>query len=504
MTEMLERVPPYSEDAERGALGCLLLDALRLMPVAQSRCALKPESFYVPAHRTIFEVMVKMEAERRPIDSLTVSERMQQEGLLDRIGGYTALTQLIDVTPTAAHGQYYFDIVRTKAELRQVIAVCRQGEQDANTDTTATAVASTLQAQLAGIGTGPVEVASNADVCAGILQGWRDASDGKPPAIGVVTPWDSLTRVLCGLEVGVTVLAGRPSAGKTTMEDQIALYAAGQGIPVARATLDSTRRSLLARSICRQAGVSMPKMKFGFGRKDQHAAALGAASDISELPVFFNDRDTDIAQICSWGRYQKRKNNIGLLTVDYIQLVRAACMGRQEWDTVARVTYVSNTLKALSLELEIPLLVLSQLSREMEKEDREPKLSDLRDSGAIEQDANKVIFVYIDPKKRKEMEGGARGATKHKRPVWGNVMKHKDGETGAIPMWLYPPYFRFEECRKGAEPFDDDDLPGESETDQRDFQKRPEYFPTDEGTARAKGTRQAEEQFVLPVEGDEG
>lgn len=500
---IMDRVPPFSEDAERGALGCLLIDALRLMPLAQSRFGLKPESFYLPSHRTIFEMMMRMELEQRPIDTLTVSERLQAEGLIDRIGGFTALTQLVDATPTATHGEYYFDIVRTKYELRQVIEACRQGEMDAHTDTTAAAVASTLQEHLAGIGDGPVEVASNADVCAGILQGWRDASDGKPPAIGILTPWESLTRVLCGLDEGVIIVAGRPSAGKTTLEDQIALCAAETHIPVGRVTLDSTRRQLLGRSICRLAGVSMPKMKFGFGRKDQHADALGAASDISELPIYFNDRDTDIAQICAWARYQKRQHNIGLLTLDYIQLVGAACMGRQEWDAVARVTHVSKTLKALSYELGIPVLVLSQLSRLMEQENREPKLSDLRDSGAIEQDANKVLFVYVDAKKRKEMEGGSRGATKHKRPVWFSVMKHKDGETGAIPMWLYPPYFRFEECAKGSNPFDDDGLPTESGGDQKDFEQRPAYFPDDEGKARAKKSDHADEQYVLPVEGED-
>ena len=505
MTDSDTRLVPFSEEAEAAALGSLLLDPLKLMPVAQSRFRIVPESFYVPAHQTVFEAMVAMEAAQQHIDMTTLGDYLATAGKLERIGGFQALDRLVDATPTAAHGEYYLDIVRKKAELREVIIACREGEQDARTDATASTVIAMVQERFARIGNGPQEEDANDKVMAGILQGWRDASDGKPPAIGIETPWKALTRTLCGLDEGVTIVAGRPSAGKTTLEDAIAHYAAEGGIPVGRVTLDSTRRQLLARSICRAAGVSMPKMKFGFGTKAQHAAALAAASDISELPLFFNDRDTDIAQICAWARYMKRKNDIGLLTVDYIQLIGAACMGRQEWDAVARVTFVSRTLKALGYELKIPVLVLSQLSRLMEQENREPKLSDLRDSGAIEQDANKVVFVYVDQKKRKEMEGERRGATKHKRPVWVNVMKHKDGETGAIPMWLYPPYFRFAECaiENWADPFSDDELPGESHGDQRDFQQKPEYFPDDEGVARAKKASGVDEQFALPVEGDE-
>ena len=128
------RLAPHSEEAERGAIGCILLDALKLMPVAQSRYRLTGEAFYVPAFRTVFETLVGMEKEQRPIDTLTVSERLNAEGLLDRIGGMTALDRIVDETPTAAHGEYFFDIVRNKFELRQVMVACMEGEQAARGD----------------------------------------------------------------------------------------------------------------------------------------------------------------------------------------------------------------------------------------------------------------------------------------------------------------------------------------------------------------------------------
>jgi replicative DNA helicase len=319
------------------------------------------------------------------------------------------------------------------------------------------------------------------------LRRWRDAAEKKTPAIGLYTPWSPLTYLMSGFETGLTILAGRPSAGKTTLEDQCCQYLAMRGKAVARVTLDSTRQELLERSICRIAGVSLPKLKFGFGRRDQLANAERAAVDLSAAPVHINDSERDIMGICAYARAMRRKHGIAMLTVDYIQLIEAAEMGSNEWNTVARVSYVSRKLKALSFELGIPVLVLSQLSRAVEKEDREPQLSDLRDSGAIEQDAAKVIFLYVDPPKRKEMEAKEPGATKHKRPVVVNVMKHKNGKTGALPFWLYPAYFNFapavvENIGGKAMAFADDDLPMDRKSDSEEWKQLPDYMPLDEAS----------------------
>lgn len=195
----------------------------------------------------------------------------------------------------------------------------------------------------------------------------------------------------------------------------------------------------------------------------------------------------------------KMKHGVGLVTVDYIQLIRAAEMGRSEWDTVARVTYVSRELKALAMELNIPVVVLSQLSRMVETENREPKLSDLRDSGAIEQDANKVVFVYVDVKKRKEMDEKNFGATKHKRPVWFNLMKHKDGECAAVAMWMYPPYFSFDQAQCGEkEDFADDGLLASSTADEEEFKSRPAFAPVAEGVRSEIQKRLQHEPMNLP------
>jgi replicative DNA helicase len=182
-------------------------------------------------------------------------------------------------------------------------------------------------------------------------------------------------------------------------------------------------------------------------------------------------------------RAMKAKHGIVMLTIDYIQLIRAPDMGRSEWDTVTRVTHVSAMLKDLAFDLRIPVLVLCQLSRAVEKEGRDPQLSDLRDSGAIEQDASKVIFLYVDAEKKKQMDLNSPGATKHKRPVIANLMKHKNGETGVLPMWLYPPYFRFHPAKMDPEQnkmFVDDDLPLSMKSVDQEFKERPQYMPQEE------------------------
>jgi replicative DNA helicase len=201
----------------------------------------------------------------------------------------------------------------------------------------------------------------------------------------------------------------------------------------------------------------MPKMKFGYGRKDQIAAARSEKARLEKLPFWFGTGLFDVAQVCSAARMMKAKHGIGMVTVDYVQQLDASELGRGNENTVQRVTFVMRRLKHLALELDVPVVVLSQLSREVEKEGRSPQLSDLRDSGAIEQDAEKVLFLYIDRKKRKAMEEAKPGSTKHKRPVWCDVLKHKDGETGALEMWLLPPYFDF--VMAGPE-WEDDALPG--------------------------------------------
>jgi len=246
--------------------------------------------------------------------------------------------------------------------------------------------------------------------------------------------------MMCGIEEGVTIIAGRPSQGKSTLEDEISTGLALSGVPVARVQLDMNRRKSLARATCRIAGVSLPKLKHGFARQNQLAAVREAVQTVRSLPMYLNDKDYSLRGICSWARAMKLKHDIKMLTVDHVGLVQVD--GSFRGNDNSRISLVSSTLKALGAELGVAVVLLSQLSRGMEKESRRPQLSDLRDSGTLEQDAAKVIFVYREyrPKLLAELETDSR------RPVWVELLKNQDGETGLLPFWLWKKYFRFELC----------------------------------------------------------
>jgi replicative DNA helicase len=449
---MSERIPPYSEEAERGVLGAALLDGSRVTSSAFS-AGLTADAFYVPAHRTVWEaVTARAQVGNGSVDILLVTEALRNKNRLEEVGGQGFLDRLVDGTPTAAHAEYYIDIVRQKWIARMAIQHALEIADAGYHAESGDGLIQDAVSRFTGlVGQQDVRRLTTAERLARLMQKWQDAHDGKGAAIGLETPWDALTEMLCGVEVGVTLLAARPSMGKTTMEDQIANHVASLGIPVGRITLDSTTDELLARTCARSAGVSLPKLKFGYAGETNLARVRDAQATIQGLPIFFDDESRDIRAICAKARAWKIQHDIGLLTLDYVQLVQAGELWSGTSDN-SKVAYVSAQLKALALGLRLPLLELSQLSRPPKEKGkvlkRRPSLEDLRDSGALEQDAHKVIMLYQDHEWCMEAEKNHPGATRHKRAQWADVLKHKDGETGRIPMWLYPHYFRFEEANE--------------------------------------------------------
>lgn len=450
-----------NEQAEQAVLGALLIEPERVWPEAVEM-GTTPATYYLPRNRVIAETIDKMMTERRPVDLVTVSAAIAAAGNLDRVGGEMYLNHLIEACTTAANSAYYIDLIRQEEIKRQLVAIAREIEQEACQAERGDTVAMKLPEMFARLALPEGKEPATAEILAANVAKWREARkhEGKC-STGIELPWPTLNNILSGLETGLTILGGRPSAGKTTMEDQIALYAAEMGVPVARWTLDSTKADLWARAQARAGGVSLPKLKFGYGRDDQLAEIEAQNKRLATLPIWMNARARDLRAGMAWARQMQLRENIGLLTVDYCTQVQVSDMGRMQWDKVARTTHVAESMKALALELEIPVLLIAQLSRQVEKDDRSPQMSDLRDSGALEQEANKIAFLYIDKKKANEMDEKRPNATKHKRPVVCAVVKNKDGETGDYPMWFYPPYFRFTKAdisADGKTAFIDDDL----------------------------------------------
>jgi replicative DNA helicase len=468
---MEERVVPHDEGIERACLGGMLMPWASLGVLEDCRrLGIRGECWYLPGARTVAETVLKMAEGGRQVDALVVGAALTAAGKLDEVGGQSWLDGCVDLVVTEQHVRSYLMELRQLFIRREIIRAARELEVDAYQNQAGDGLLAQAPDRFLEI-MGKVQHETSNDLVMGeSLERWERARRWKQegdescrPAIGVDTPWKDLTEMICGWEPGVTVIGGRPSAGKTTFEDAVAVHAARAGVGVGRATLDATRRELLERSLCREAGCSLPKLKFGFGRKDQLALAQEAREELAKLPLFFQEGVFELREICTWARFLKARKGIGMLTIDYVQQVQASEL-RNAHDSVARVGHVMRGLKGLALELQIPVLVLAQLNRAVEKESRTPNMADLKDSGVIEESAHKILFLFRDVEKVKGMEERAPGATKHKRPVWCYVAKQKDGRADeGIPMWLLPAYFRFE--RSGSNDWSDDALPDESRKD---------------------------------------
>lgn len=493
-----ERAMPQSEEAERGTLGALLLDAPRVLPLALRMLeGLGEDAFYCPPRRIVWARVKEMGKAHggAGIDLLTVANALKEAGELEKIGGSAAVDGLVDATPSYANAEYYLDIVRQNALRRRAIVLANEVMREAYAGE---GVAGETLLKGAGerfLGAVPaaLDESSNLAVMEASIARWREAKRQQQAGLtataasGLATPWAHLTELLCGLEPGLTILAARPSAGKTTLEDILANYTAMQGLGVARVTLDSTRQELLERALARKAGVSLPRLKFGYAHLNQLHAVDQAAPVIGGYPMWINVVDRDIRMICAWVRGLCAREKIALITADYARLIGAAEMGRSEFEAAMRVSLVSGCLKKLSLELGIPLLLLVQLNREYDKGERDPRLSDLSDSGSLEQDASKVIFLYQNRKKHKEMENARAGATRNVRPVFVDVAKNKNGKLARLAYWMLAPYFIFEPAAA--------DHAGEVPLSK--WQHLDEIAEEDLGFAREEGERK-------PLDGDQG
>lgn len=396
----VERVPPHSEDAERGVLGAVLLDADKVMDLCIER-QLAPDSFYIPAHRVIFEVMMELSRGGRPLDLLTVGERLKSAGLLDRIGGASTLHRIVDATPTSAHADYYINIVRDRHLLREVIATARHAEQSCYDPTVeASQVLSHVEQAF-------FDITAHQH---GQMRPWptmvdeiiRTFDNEQKGFQGIPTGFRDLDKMVKGLKSGnMVVLAARPSMGKTSLAmNVVENVALGKGDaesrprPVGVFSLEMSCLDLVKRMICCHAGVSGHAISDGFISATNHAHLINAANLLKHAPIFIDDSaGLDIIELRARARRMKSKHNVELIVIDYLQLLRApeySRHGRQ-----VEITMVSAGIKGMAKELGIPVLVLSQLSRAPEARggEEKPKLSDLRDSGSIEQDADIVMLL---------------------------------------------------------------------------------------------------------------
>ncbi|MEI7435578.1 MAG: replicative DNA helicase [bacterium] len=449
----LDRVPPHSEEAERGVLGCLLLDSARVLDLCLAQ-QLSADAFYHPAHRAVFEVCLEMVSESRPIDLLTVTERFRSTNLIDRIGGPAVLDQLVDAIPTAAHAEYYIDLVRQKYLLRTVIDRAREAErlcyaEEGRADEVLGQVEQSFY-EISERQHG--QMPSWPSVVTALVGEIEAIKSGQHVMAGISTGFLDLDKVLLGLRPSnLIILAARPAMGKTSLAMNIvenvtagtANYR-GPPRPVGVFSLEMSCADLARRMICCRAEVSSHQVMQGIVTAPNHRKLVNAVDCLSKAPIFLDDTaGLDIMELRSRARRMQKKHKVELIVIDYLQLVRSEAFARQSRER--EIAHVSATLKGMAKELNIPVLVLSQLNRNPETRDKQgvPKISDLRDSGSLEQDADVVLLLRRpcknpdDPRYDESMPGLAIV----------DVAKHRNGPTNDEVRLLFDEDFtRFRDC----------------------------------------------------------
>jgi replicative DNA helicase len=433
-------------EAERALIGAMMIDALTVIPMVQAQFGLERESWFDAEMALVAEKLFAMFATGKCIDILTVASAMRPTGDGDGFD-VSVLEKCIDACTTAAHAFSYAETVRRHWMRRRGMLACYDLEKRLKENEDTEGVLHSAPEVFAGL------VRQNSDeptvevlVDESVKKWWemrarRHAGEYVLP--GLPTPWELLDDLTGGLQPGLFLLAARPSAGKSTMEDAMVFHLALKGIPVGRVLLDMTLDKGVKRAISRMAGVSLPRMERGFATRVELEAADDAARLVRNVPVYQTAKYHDVSQVCSWARAMKHRHGIELLTIDFIQLMNASSGGKY-FGKNEELGKITSQLKALSHDLNIPVLALSQLNRGNQKDGgRDPKLSDLRDGGSLEQDASAALFLYQDSnnpntffdKKEERVD---------RRNVWVDMQKNQNGSIGRIPFYLWANYFKFE------------------------------------------------------------
>jgi len=393
----IDRIPPQSIEAERSTLGSMLLEKEAIYKGAE---VLKPEDFYREAHRVIFEVVTHLANKGEPVDIITVSEELKQRSMLDKIGGVAYLTTLANSVPTAANIEHYAKIVEEKSILRALITSASNilsmgyaGAEDI------TVLLDDAEKQIFQISQkrNVKGFVSLKNILIETFERIEKIYESKGGVTGLSTGFTDLDRMTAGLQSSdLIILAARPSMGKTTFALNIARNAAVDlKVPVVVFSLEMSKEQLALKLLCSEAGVDNQRIRTGTLMDNDWPRLSYALGRLSESNIFIDDTPGMTAlEIRSRARRIKAEHGLGLIVIDYLQLMQSR--GKSE-NRQQEVSDISRSLKSLARELGVPVVSLSQLSRAVEQRtDKRPYLADLRESGSLEQDADIVAFLYRD------------------------------------------------------------------------------------------------------------
>lgn len=453
----IERLPPHSTEAERGVLGCILLSPNECMGECLAKLKVGAEVFYDLKHQAMFEALQDMYDQREAIDVITLQQRLKDAGQLDNCGGLTYLASLPDAVPSAANLTYYVDIVLEKYWLRKMLQTCTdlagrvyeyEGEVDALMDE---AERDILRISEARVGT---ELLGMKELVHKAIHTIEDFHKRQGTLNGIGTGFPDLDRMTSGLHGGeMIVVAARPSMGKTSLAMNMAEHVVlEQGLPVGVFSLEMTAESLIMRMLCSRARVNLRDVREGFLDERDFMKLTGAAGKLSKCPLVIDDTPgLSVLEMRAKARRMWQQHGVKLFVIDYLQLLHSTARRAQE-NRQQEIADISSGIKSLAKELDVPVIVLSQLNRELEKDkNRKPRLSDLRESGAIEQDADLVGLLY----KPSSDEDEAGGEDRDGIPVNLLIAKQRNGPTGDVNLTFLKSFTRFESAAK----IGDNDVP---------------------------------------------
>ena len=444
-----DRRPPYAEDAELAVLGAMLIDADAVVRAAE---IIDDGMFYREGNRRIFRAMITLAERGDVIDPLTLSNELQRRGELDAAGGKEFIGQLLDAVPTSANVEYHARIVREKSLLRSVIEVSTSLVREAFEGRLSAAdLLDEAEHRIFQVSQsrGQEGFTRIKELLWPTMERIEQLQRGGQSITGVPSGFSDLDDMTSGFQPSeLVILAARPSMGKTAFVINIAQHAAIEGnIPVAVFSLEMSKESLVTRMLTGEARVDSHRMRKGSLRDEDFVQLARAAGILNSAPIWIDDTPgITLLEIRSKARRLKADANIGMVIVDYLQLISGPSDAENR---TQEISFISRSLKALAKELKVPVLALSQLSRAPEQRgDKRPQLSDLRESGAIEQDADLVMFIY-----RAEVYDGP--TDKDGNPTEGRaeiiVGKQRNGPTGTVNLYFHKNYTRFDNLSARAQ-----------------------------------------------------
>lgn len=424
----MEKVPPQNQEAEVSVLGSILLDKEAIIKVAD---ILIPDDFYNDSYRIIYDNMLWLYEHHQPIDVVTLTNRLEEKKLLTEIGGATLISQLANSVPSAAHVTNYAKIVADKALLRRLISTANEVINMAY-DESENPSETLDKAEKKIFSVSEKHLKENFTSLKSVLTESFDRIDelhkDKDSLRGVPTGFKPLDNILAGLQPSdLVIIAGRPSVGKTAFALNIAHNVAiGEQIPVAIFSLEMSKEQLVDRLLASEAGIDSWKLRTGNLDDNDFLKINHAYGALSEAPLFIDDSSIiNVLEMRTKARRLQAEHGLGLIIIDYLQLMS----GGNPENRVQEVSAISRSLKGLARELNVPVVALSQLSRAVEQRPSKiPQLSDLRESGSIEQDADVVMFVYREEVYDEDTE--RKGITDIL------VRKHRNGPIGQVELYF--------------------------------------------------------------------